>query len=111
MSIYFDAARDIAVTAIDKQIKKDALGKALKETHERMQMSLLTFMTGMYLAPWDSKKCKKCGGTGYRAVFCCGGFECSCQGSPTDFIKCGCECKPATDEQIEQWAKKRIVKE
>ena len=66
------------------------------------------FMLGMTNAPMDFSMCAVCGGTGFRPVMCCDGFECGCRGMPVDFDKCSnCESTSASDEKIISWIPKR----
>lgn len=58
---------------------------------EFMRMCMQAHQEGASIDRADRAwSCFHCRGTGIKAVMCCGGYECACQGMPVDFTPCNC---------------------
>lgn len=65
------------------------------------------FMQGMINAPFTESICKTCGGTGFKPVMCCNGYECGCHGLPVDFQECDkCKSEKLSDDAIRNFIPK-----
>ena len=61
-------------------------------------------MRALELAPFDSARCPRCGGTGLKPVYCCTDPACGCLNAAVDYDPCGCGTLVPSETVILSWA-------